>query len=33
MKKKKNDTGRWEVIFDPILLTYNISKTAQLGIH
>jgi hypothetical protein len=24
----KNDTGRWGVIFDPILLIYNLSKTA-----
>ena len=29
----KNDTGRWEVIFDPILLIYNSSKTAQLAIN
>ena len=25
-ENEKNDTGRWEVIFDPILFIYNLSK-------
>lgn len=32
-ENEKNYTGRWEVIFDPILLIHNLSKTAQLAIH